>query len=93
MAGGHDDDEWPRPAVVRGRKRKGVRYFGPYPNVGAIRDTLDLLLRSFPVRTCSDAKFRVMSVWAVLSDVPHRALLGPVCRRVDHETTTGWWTT
>ena len=52
------NDEWPRPAVVRGRKRSGVRYFGPYPNVGAIRDTLDLLLRSFPVRTCSDTKFR-----------------------------------
>lgn len=52
------DDEWPRPAVVRGRKRNGVRYFGPYPNVGAIRETLDLLLRSFPVRTCSDTKFR-----------------------------------
>ena len=51
------NDEWPRPAVVRGRKRKGVRYFGPYPNVGAIRETLDLLLRSYPVRTCSDAKF------------------------------------
>ncbi|MBV8464206.1 MAG: excinuclease ABC subunit C, partial [Acidimicrobiales bacterium] len=51
-------DEWPRPAVVRGRKRKGVRYFGPYPNVGAIRHTLDLLLRSFPVRTCTDTKFR-----------------------------------
>ena len=51
-------DEWPKPAVVRGRKRTGVRYFGPYPNVGAIRGTLDLLLRSFPVRTCSDAKFR-----------------------------------
>jgi excinuclease ABC subunit C len=52
------NDEWPKPAVVRGRKRTGVRYFGPYPNVGAIRGTLDLLLRSFPVRTCSDAKFR-----------------------------------
>ncbi len=51
-------DEWPRPAVVRGRKRKGVRYFGPYPNVHAIRETLDLLLRTFPVRTCSDTKFR-----------------------------------
>ena len=51
-------DEWPKPAIVRGRKRKGVRYFGPYPNVGAIRGTLDQLLRSFPVRTCSDAKFR-----------------------------------
>ena len=52
------NDEWPKPAVVRGRKRTGVRYYGPYPNVGAIRGTLDLLLRSFPVRTCSDAKFR-----------------------------------
>ena len=52
------NEEWPRPAVVRGRKRSGVRYFGPYPNVGAIRETLDLLLRSFPVRTCSDTKFR-----------------------------------
>lgn len=52
------NDTWPRPAVVRGRKRKGVRYFGPYPNVHAIRETLDLLLRTFPVRTCSDTKFR-----------------------------------
>src|SRR5664279_5877895 len=47
------NDEWPKPAVVRGRKRAGVRYFGPYPNVGALRGTLDLLLRSFPVRTLS----------------------------------------
>ncbi len=50
-------ERWPRPAVVRGRKRKGVRYFGPYGHVGALRETLDLLLRSFPVRTCSDTKF------------------------------------
>src|SRR5271166_330202 len=51
-------EQWPRPAVVRGRKRKGVRYFGPYGHVGALRETLDLLLRSFPVRTCSDTKFK-----------------------------------
>jgi excinuclease ABC subunit C len=51
------DEQWPRPAVVRGRKRSGVRYFGPYPNVYAIRDTLDLLLRSFPIRSCSNNKF------------------------------------
>ncbi|HTZ10198.1 MAG TPA: excinuclease ABC subunit UvrC, partial [Acidimicrobiales bacterium] len=50
-------DEWPRAAVVRGRRRAGVRYFGPYAHVGAIRDTLDLLRRTFPVRTCSDNKF------------------------------------
>jgi excinuclease ABC subunit C len=51
------DDEWPRALVMRGRKRKGTRYFGPYAHAYAIRDTLDLLLRSFPVRTCSPAKF------------------------------------
>ncbi len=51
-------EEWPRPIVFRGKKRKGVRYFGPYGHVGALRETLDLLLRSFPVRTCSDAKFK-----------------------------------
>jgi excinuclease ABC subunit C len=43
--------------VMRGRKRKGVRYFGPYAHAYAIRDTLDLLLRSFPIRTCSPSKF------------------------------------
>ena len=50
-------DEWPRPTVMRGAKRKGVKYFGPYAHAYAIRETLDLLLRTFPVRTCSDAKF------------------------------------
>jgi excinuclease ABC subunit C len=51
------DDQWPRAMVMRGRKRKGTRYFGPYAHAYAIRDTLDLLLRSFPIRTCSPAKF------------------------------------
>jgi excinuclease ABC subunit C len=51
------DDQWPRALVMRGRKRKGTRYFGPYAHAYAIRDTLDLLLRSFPIRTCSPAKF------------------------------------
>jgi len=50
-------DDWPRPVVMRGRRRKGVRYFGPYAHAYAIRDTLDELLRTFPLRTCSDAKF------------------------------------
>ncbi|MEL6891870.1 MAG: excinuclease ABC subunit UvrC [Actinomycetota bacterium] len=50
-------DQWPRAMVMRGRKRKGTRYFGPYAHAYAIRDTLDLLLRSFPIRTCSDNKF------------------------------------
>ena len=51
------DAEWPRPMVMRGRKRKGVRYYGPYGQAYAIRETLDLLLRTFPLRTCSDNKF------------------------------------
>jgi excinuclease ABC subunit C len=51
-------DEWPRPMVMRGRRRKGTRYFGPYAHAYAIRETLDELLRTFPLRTCSDAKFR-----------------------------------
>jgi excinuclease ABC subunit C len=50
-------DEWPRPMVMRGAKRKGVRYYGPFGHAYAIRETLDLLLRTFPLRTCSDAKF------------------------------------
>jgi len=51
------DEQWPRAMVMRGRKRKGVRYFGPYAHAYAIRDTLDLLLRTFPLRTCSESKF------------------------------------
>jgi excinuclease ABC subunit C len=43
--------------VMRGRKRKGVRYFGPFAHAYAIRETLDLLLRTFPIRTCSPGKF------------------------------------
>ena len=52
------DEQWPRALVMRGHKRKGVRYFGPYGHAYAIRETLDLLLRTFPLRTCSDNKFR-----------------------------------
>ncbi len=50
-------DEWPRAMVRRGIKTKGSRYFGPYGNAYAIRETLDLLLRTFQIRTCSDSKF------------------------------------
>src|SRR3954447_13832786 len=50
-------DEWPRAMVRRGAKQKGTRYFGPYGHAYAIRETLDLLLRTFPIRTCSDNKF------------------------------------
>ncbi|MDH4170598.1 MAG: excinuclease ABC subunit UvrC [Acidimicrobiia bacterium] len=51
-------DEWPRAMVIRGRRKKGNRYFGPFGHAYAIRETLDLLLRTFPIRTCSDNKFQ-----------------------------------
>ncbi len=51
------DEEWPRAMVLRGAKRKGIRYFGPYAHAYAIRETLDLLLRTFPIRTCTKSKF------------------------------------
>jgi excinuclease ABC subunit C len=52
------DEEYPRLQVMRGAKRKGVRYFGPYSHAWAIRETLDLLLRVFPARTCSAGVFK-----------------------------------
>ncbi len=51
------DEEYPRLLVLREAKRKGVRYFGPYSHAWAIRETLDLLLRVFPARTCSKGVF------------------------------------
>ena len=54
------DEEFPRVMVMRGAKRKGVRYFGPYSHAWAIRETVDLLLRVFPVRTCSAGVFKRM---------------------------------
>jgi excinuclease ABC subunit C len=50
-------ETWPRAQVMRGAKRKNVRYFGPYGHAWAIRDTLDAVTRVFPVRTCSNAFF------------------------------------
>ena len=51
-------EDFPRLQVMRGPKKKGVRYFGPYSHAWAIRETLDLLLRVFPARTCSAGVFK-----------------------------------
>ena len=51
-------EEYPRVTVIRVAKRKGTRYFGPYSHAWAIRDTVDTLLRVFPVRTCSAGVFK-----------------------------------
>ncbi|MGA6173445.1 excinuclease ABC subunit UvrC [Streptomyces sp. NPDC012600] len=52
------NEEFPRVQVMRGAKKKGVRYFGPYGHAWAIRETVDLMLRVFPVRTCSAGVFK-----------------------------------
>jgi excinuclease ABC subunit C len=51
-------EDVPRVQVMRGAKKKGVRYFGPYSHAWAIRETVDQLLRVFPVRTCSAGVFQ-----------------------------------
>jgi len=52
------DDEFPRVMVGRGAKKKGTRYFGPYSHAWAIRETVDLMLRVFPMRSCSNGVFK-----------------------------------
>ena len=51
-------EEFPRVMVGRGAKRKGTKYFGPYSHAWAIRETVDLLLRVFPMRSCSNGVFK-----------------------------------
>jgi len=51
-------DEAPRVIVTRNRKIPGARYFGPYPKVWAVHDTIDLMVKAFPIRTCSDASYK-----------------------------------
>ena len=76
------DEQYPRALVMRGRKRKGTKYFGPYAHAYAIRDTLDLLLRSFPIRTCSPGKFNEhQRLGRPCLLVPHREVQRPVRRR------------
>src|SRR3954463_5029817 len=52
------NEEYPRVMVGRGAKKRGVRYFGPYSHAWAIRETVDLLLRVFPMRSCSNGVFK-----------------------------------
>lgn len=51
-------DEAPRVMVTRNRRIKGAKYFGPYPKVWAVHDTIDLMIRAFPIRTCNDANYK-----------------------------------
>lgn len=51
-------DEAPRVMVTRNHRIRGARYFGPYPKVWAVRETIDLMIKAFPIRTCSDSSYR-----------------------------------
>ncbi|MFB2582051.1 excinuclease ABC subunit UvrC [Herbiconiux sp. P15] len=51
-------DEAPRVMVTRNHKVRGARYFGPYPKIWAVRDTIDLMIKAFPIRTCSDSSYK-----------------------------------
>lgn len=51
-------DEAPRVMVTRNHKIRGARYFGPYPKIWAVRDTIDLMIKAFPIRTCSDSSYK-----------------------------------
>ena len=51
-------DEAPRVIVTRNRRIPGAKYFGPYPKVWAVHDTIDLMIKVFPIRTCSDSSYK-----------------------------------
>ena len=77
-------DEFPRVMVGRGAKRKGTRYFGPYSHAWAIRETVDLLLRVFPMRSCSNGVFkRAGQIGRPVPARLHRQVLGPLRRLGD----------
>jgi len=83
-------DEWPRAMVRRGTKDKGSLYFGPYAHAYAIRETLDSLLRTFPIRTCSDSKFRTHERLGKPCLLYHiEKCSGPCIQAVDKDTYGG----
>lgn len=51
-------DEAPRVIVTRNRRIRGAKYFGPYPKIWAVHDTIDLMIKVFPIRTCSDSSYK-----------------------------------
>ncbi|MBI2704062.1 MAG: excinuclease ABC subunit UvrC [Actinobacteria bacterium] len=79
-------DEWPRAMVMRGSKKKGVRYFGPYGHAYAIRETLALLQRTFPIRTCSDNQLeRHQKLGRPCLDFHIEKCSGPCVGEIDEE--------
>ncbi|MFC2153302.1 excinuclease ABC subunit UvrC [Actinomycetota bacterium] len=86
-------EEWPRAMVMRGKRRKGVQYFGPFARAYSIRQTLDSLLRTFPVRTCTNAKYRRHEASGRPCLLFHiEKCSGPCVGEVDAETYEGYLT-
>jgi excinuclease ABC subunit C len=84
-------EEWPRALVMRGKRRTGVQYFGPFAKAYSIRQTLDSLLRTFPVRTCTNAKYRRHEASGRPCLLFHiEKCSGPCVGEVDRETYEGY---
>jgi excinuclease ABC subunit C len=80
-------EEWPRATVMRGKRRSDTQYFGPYAHAYAIRQTLDLLVRTFPIRTCSNSKFKRHAALGRPCLLFHiERCSGPCVGEVDQET-------
>jgi excinuclease ABC subunit C len=83
--------EWARPLITRGTRRKGTKYFGPFTHARSLRQTVDLLLPTFPVRTCADSKFdrhQRSGRPCLLFDI--KRCSGPCIGEVDTETYQGY---
>ena len=78
-------EEFPRRHGRARAEEKGVRYFGPYSHAWAIRETVDLLLRVFPMRSCSAGVFKRSADRPALPARLHRQVRRPVCRPGDAE--------
>jgi len=80
-------EDWPRATVIRGKRRKGTQYFGPYAHAYAIRQTLDLLLRTFPIRTCTNSKMKRHTAQGKPCLLFHiERCSGPCVGEIDRET-------
>lgn len=76
-------DPFPKLSLVRQIKRDGSRFFGPFASGAAVKETLKLLLRLFPLRTCSDMNFRNRSRPCLNYQI--RKCLGPCCGHISAE--------
>ncbi|MBF0447131.1 MAG: excinuclease ABC subunit UvrC [Magnetococcales bacterium] len=82
------DHDYPRLSLHRGRRTKSGRYFGPYPTVHALRETLKLLQGIFPIRQCNDRQFDNRSRPCLQYQI--KRCSGPCCDRVSQEKYSGW---